>query len=228
MNTGRLLCVLGRFGPITKRYLGTNTGRWRVGALKSINSNNNENSNENFGNTYRNQKHKRRPASSTNANTSANKGDNPMEVTATAAVADRPFTLPPGQFKPKQSLGQNFLSDQNYVNKICQAFYKYDEHEPAGVNENVVRTFDSESIINSNSNKNKLKNSDSDSDSYSDSGKRVIEVGPGAGALSRTLTKRYPNMKAIEIDQRAIKFLTSKLPLFASNIIHQDVLTVDW
>lgn len=35
---------------------------------------------------------------------------------------DRPFTLPAGKFKPKQSLGQNFLSDQNYVLKICDAF----------------------------------------------------------------------------------------------------------
>ena len=34
---------------------------------------------------------------------------------------DRPYTLPPGEFRPKQSLGQNFLSDQNYVNKIVDA-----------------------------------------------------------------------------------------------------------
>lgn len=37
-------------------------------------------------------------------------------------VKDRPFTLPPGEFRPKQSLGQNFLSDQNYVLKIVDAF----------------------------------------------------------------------------------------------------------
>ena len=35
---------------------------------------------------------------------------------------DRPFTLPSGSFKPLQSLGQNFLSDQNYVKKIVDAF----------------------------------------------------------------------------------------------------------
>jgi len=57
---------------------------------------------------------------------------------------DRPFTLPPGAFKPKQSLGQNFLSDQNYVMKIVNAF-----------------------------------------ENDSEKGKRVIEVGPGPGALSR-------------------------------------------
>jgi hypothetical protein len=37
-------------------------------------------------------------------------------------IKDRPFTLPPGEFKPKQSLGQNFLSDQNYVLKIVDSF----------------------------------------------------------------------------------------------------------
>lgn len=35
--------------------------------------------------------------------------------------ANRPFTLPPGEFKPKQSLGQNFLVDQNYVRKIVDS-----------------------------------------------------------------------------------------------------------
>ena len=44
---------------------------------------------------------------------------------------DRPFTLPSGQFKPKQSLGQNFLSDQNYVLKICDAFK---DSSPGGTN----------------------------------------------------------------------------------------------
>ena len=101
------------------------------------------------------------------------------------AHADRPFTLPPGQFKPKQSLGQNFLSDQNFVLKICNAF-----------------------------------NDDSQG------GKRVVEVGPGAGALSRVLYPRYPDMTAIEIDQRAVAFLADKLP--GLHVIHQDVLSTDW
>lgn len=39
-----------------------------------------------------------------------------------ATIPDRPFTLPPGQFRPKQSLGQNYLSDQNYVLKIVDTF----------------------------------------------------------------------------------------------------------
>jgi hypothetical protein len=61
---------------------------------------------------------------------------------------DRPFTLPPGAFKPKQSLGQNFLSDQNYVMKIIDSFKESAD---------------------------------------SKQGSRVVEVGPGPGALTRKL-----------------------------------------
>ena len=84
---------------------------------------------------------------------------------------DRPFTLPPGAFKPKQSLGQNFLSDQNYVMKICDAF-----------KDDSVK------------------------------GNNVVEIGPGPGALTRVLYPRYPNMTAIEVDQRAVEFIQMKLP----------------
>ena len=31
-----------------------------------------------------------------------------LEATEKESGGDRPFTLPPGQFRPKQSLGQNF------------------------------------------------------------------------------------------------------------------------
>jgi ribosomal RNA small subunit methyltransferase A len=100
-------------------------------------------------------------------------------------VKDRPFSLPPGEFRPKQSLGQNFLSDQNYVMKIVDAF----------------------ATTHPNPN-------------------RVVEIGPGAGALTRVLTNRYSNMTAIEIDQRAVAFLNEKLP--SVNVIRADVLDVDW
>mmetsp|Transcript_2053 Transcript_2053/g.4324 ORF Transcript_2053/g.4324 Transcript_2053/m.4324 type:complete len:438 (+) Transcript_2053:242-1555(+) len=104
---------------------------------------------------------------------------------STKDTKDRPFTLPPGEFRPKQSLGQNYLSDQNYVLKICDAF----------------------------------------SDS-SEEGSRVVEIGPGMGALTRVLVKRYPRMTAVEIDQRAVAFLGEKLPDL--KVLHQDVLLVDW
>ena len=87
--------------------------------------------------------------------------------------------------RPKQSLGQNFLSDQNYVEKIVNVL---EDHSAQGI--------------------------------------RVIEIGPGAGALTRVMHKKYPKMTAIEIDQRAIRFLKEKIPDLSC--IHTDVLTVDW
>lgn len=107
---------------------------------------------------------------------------------------DRPFTLPPGKFRPKQSLGQNYLSDQNYVNKIIDAFV--------------------------------LARSELGLDKEDPSGRRVVEIGPGTGALSRTLLPLFPDMRAIEIDQRAVALLNEKLPDF--NVRHQDALTYDW
>ena len=103
----------------------------------------------------------------------------------TPVVRDRPFTLPPGEHKPKQSLGQNYLSDQNYVVKICDAF-----------------------------------------EDSSEGGHRVVEIGPGMGALTRVLVRKYPKMTAVEIDQRSVGFLRDKLPEL--NVIHKDVLEFDW
>ncbi len=58
------------------------------------------------------------PSNSERAN---NKGGSREDKASRPASANRPFSLPPGKFRPKQSLGQNFLSDQNYVNKIVEA-----------------------------------------------------------------------------------------------------------
>ena len=50
--------------------------------------------------------------------------------------------------------------------------------------------------------------------------------GPGPGALSRVLHQRYPNMTAIEVDQRAVAFLAKKIPgLHVINMVGP--LTVD-
>ena len=100
-------------------------------------------------------------------------------------VPDRPFTLPPGLHKPKQSLGQNYLSDQNYVLKICDAFQD-------------------DSI----------------------EGHRVVEIGPGMGALTRVLVRKYPRMTAIEIDDRSVKFLNEKLP--GLSVLNEDIMTFNW
>jgi len=128
-----------------------------------------------------------RLASSTENNINENTQTNTNTNNNDTTQKDRPFSLPPGEFAPKQSLGQNFLSDQNYVRKIVEALVIDSDHG---------------------------------------NGTRVVEIGPGAGALTRVLYPKYPNMTAIELDQRSVNFLQSKLQ--GINIIHTDVLTVDW
>lgn len=97
----------------------------------------------------------------------------------------RPPTLPSQEFRPKQSLGQNFLSDQNYVLKIVQSLVD-----------------------------------------KSPEGRRVVELGPGPGALTRVLHRRYPDMLAVEIDPRAVALLNEALP--SLKVVQSDVLQVDW
>ena len=54
----------------------------------------------------------------------------------------------------------------------------------------------------------------------------VVEIGPGAGALTGLLAERYPRFAAIEIDDRAADLLESELP--GTRIIRQDILETDW
>ena len=68
----------------------------------------------------------------------------PRPATVEGAAPDRPPTLPSGTFRPKQSLGQNYLSDQNYATKIVDSLGDDSER-----------------------------------------GRRVVELGPGLGALTR-------------------------------------------
>lgn len=112
------------------------------------------------------------------------------KVVSEEEVPDRPFTLPPGKFRPKQSLGQNYLSDQNYVNKIVAAFH-LERQQIAGQKDDVT-------------------------------GKQVIEIGPGIGAITRTISPLYPDMLAVEIDERAVELLGQKLP--SLKVQHGDIL----
>lgn len=57
-------------------------------------------------------------------------------------------------------------------------------------------------------------------------GDTVIEIGPGTGALTASLHKLHPDMLAVEVDQRSIELLKKDIP--GLNILHQDVLDVDW
>jgi 16S rRNA (adenine1518-N6/adenine1519-N6)-dimethyltransferase len=54
----------------------------------------------------------------------------------------------------------------------------------------------------------------------------VIEIGPGTGMLTRELLKRYSNIRAVEIDGRAVDYLKKKFP--SLDVIHADILNVTW
>lgn len=54
----------------------------------------------------------------------------------------------------------------------------------------------------------------------------VIEIGPGTGSLTKLLLDRYPNFKAVEIDQRAVAYLNELYPNL--DVIHADILKVSW
>lgn len=57
-------------------------------------------------------------------------------------------------------------------------------------------------------------------------GARVVEIGPGTGAVTEYLFDRYPDLEVIEIDQRAVAYLADRFP--GLKIHHQDILQTDW
>ncbi|WP_372634914.1 16S rRNA (adenine(1518)-N(6)/adenine(1519)-N(6))-dimethyltransferase RsmA [Fodinibius sp.] len=85
--------------------------------------------------------------------------------------------------RPKKSLGQHFLTDENIIEKIADAI-------PA------------------------------------EAGERVIEIGPGTGALTGALVRRFDDLLAVELDERAIELLHRKFE--GLEIRHANVLDVDW
>lgn len=85
--------------------------------------------------------------------------------------------------RPKKSLGQHFLTDQNIIDKIADSIPAKDGH-------------------------------------------RVIEIGPGTGALTEALIEKYDDVVAVELDQRAIEVLQKKFPELT--VHHKNVLEVDW
>jgi len=57
-------------------------------------------------------------------------------------------------------------------------------------------------------------------------GHRVIEIGPGTGALTEALLDHFEDVHAVELDQRAIEILREKYPDLP--VHHSDVLKVNW
>jgi ribosomal RNA small subunit methyltransferase A len=114
-------------------------------------------------------------------------------ATTTVSLAETTATpkLPSGSYRPKQSLGQNYLRDGNTVNKILRAFHA-----------DAIR--DRPTVGN------------------------VVELGPGAGALTDKLVETYGTdiFQCIEIDQRSVGLLTDKHPNL--RIQHADVLQVNY
>jgi 16S rRNA (adenine1518-N6/adenine1519-N6)-dimethyltransferase len=57
-------------------------------------------------------------------------------------------------------------------------------------------------------------------------GERVVEIGPGDGALTDVLYNHYKNFSAIEIDPVMVSHLKESLPDL--HVIKQDILKTDW
>jgi 16S rRNA (adenine1518-N6/adenine1519-N6)-dimethyltransferase len=57
-------------------------------------------------------------------------------------------------------------------------------------------------------------------------GVRVIEVGPGLGALSRALLETGCTLRAVELDRDLVAFLAQDLPQL--DVISADAMEVDW
>ena len=118
-------------------------------------------------------------------------------ATQTIAATATP-TLPTGSFRPKQSLGQNFLRDGNTVAKIVRAFV-------ADATETLSRRIGGDD----DHHRHHIAEAEVQQRPL-----RAIELGPGAGALTDVLvpTIGVSNLQCIEIDGRSIELLSAKHP----------------
>jgi len=131
-------------------------------------------------------------------------------------------TLPSGSFRPKQSLGQNFLRDGNTVAKIVKTFLEDAQKGIILSKEKVNETHSTSSL---------------DHQNDDDTTIRAVELGPGAGALTDTLvpiflskhtdpTNNNHTFQCIEIDPRSVELLTNKHPNL--HIRYMDVLQANY
>ncbi|MTI89601.1 MAG: ribosomal RNA small subunit methyltransferase A [Balneolaceae bacterium] len=61
---------------------------------------------------------------------------------------------------------------------------------------------------------------------FADEDDRLIEIGPGTGALTKALVEKFNDVHVVEIDQRAIEVLRQEVE--GITIHEQDVLEMDW
>jgi len=129
--------------------------------------------------------------------------------------------LPSRTYKPKQSLGQNYLKDPNTVAKIVRAFHA----DMTAVAKRASTTR-----------------------ATTMSRRSIVELGPGAGALTDRLVELYCgndsndnndddatvdneqpslyDLQVVEIDDRSVQLLKDKHP--SLKIRHDDVLQIDY
>ena len=107
--------------------------------------------------------------------------------------------LPSGSHRPKQQLGQSYLTDPNTINKIVESF-----HEACKLRMEEMGPVESASNTAS-----------------------VLELGPGLGALTRFLAELFPASKlmAVDIDPRAVERLRTDMPELQVRL--QDLLTLN-
>lgn len=55
---------------------------------------------------------------------------------------------------------------------------------------------------------------------------RIIEIGPGAGAITGPILNKYEDLIAIELDQRMVEHLSEQYP--SLKIVNEDILKSDW
>ncbi|PKD43065.1 16S rRNA (adenine(1518)-N(6)/adenine(1519)-N(6))-dimethyltransferase RsmA [Rhodohalobacter barkolensis] len=55
---------------------------------------------------------------------------------------------------------------------------------------------------------------------------RIVEIGPGAGAITGLILQEYDDVVAVEIDQRMVEHLSAEHPNL--KIVHGDILKSDW
>ena len=141
--------------------------------------------------------------------TSSSVNDIIPKTMSTTTIIDNPLviaqatpTLPAGTFRPKQSLGQNFLRDGNTVAKIVRAFVSDAQHGNKGNEQRGgMRAVE-------------------------------LGPGAGAltDVLVPTLLKTdggsINDFRCIEIDSRSVELLRSKHPNL--EVIHRDVLMIDY
>ncbi|MBC5815147.1 MAG: ribosomal RNA small subunit methyltransferase A [Candidatus Eremiobacteraeota bacterium] len=57
---------------------------------------------------------------------------------------------------------------------------------------------------------------------------RVLEIGPGTGALTQALLEIHDDVTAIDVDTKMIEILQSRCELQSAQIVHADALTFDY